>query len=599
MRCLAYLFLMKKRWNYKEAGNPSTVEGLMNSLGIDRILANLLAQRGIETYEQAKKFFRPALEDLYDPFLMKGMHEAVARIEKAIAAGEKILVYGDYDVDGTTAVALVYSFLRKYVNSVATYIPDRYSEGYGISYTGIDFAIEQGYSLVIALDCGIKAVEKVEYAQQKGVDFIICDHHLPGDSIPKAAAVLDPKQPDCNYPFKELSGCGVGFKLMQGFCQVKGISPLELYPLLDLVAVSIASDIVPVIDENRILTHFGLKQLNNSPSRGLKAIIKLAGIEKHTIAIDDIVFRIGPRINAAGRMESGNSAVDLLCAKDDSVAFEMGSVVNSCNNDRKFVDRSITHEALRLIATNPELQNKKTTVLFNPEWHKGVVGIVASRLIETYYRPTVVLTESNGLATGSARSVPGFDLYQAVEACSDLLENFGGHMYAAGLTMKVENVPEFIERFDRFVSERIKPEMLVPQIDIDAKLNFGDIDDKFYRILKQFQPFGPGNMSPVFVTDNVYDTGDSRLVGNERDHLKLSLIQEDNPKVFQGIAFQMGQHYKKIQKGSPFSVCYSISENSYRGITSIQLRVKDIQYLDELLDEYNDSYGSLSESASE
>lgn len=599
MRCLAYLFLMKKRWNYKEAGNPSTVEGLMNSLGIDRILANLLAQRGIETYEQAKKFFRPALEDLYDPFLMKGMQEAVARIEKAIAAGEKILVYGDYDVDGTTAVALVYSFLRKYVNSVATYIPDRYSEGYGISYTGIDFAIEQGYSLVIALDCGIKAVEKVEYAQQKGVDFIICDHHLPGDSIPKAAAVLDPKQPDCNYPFKELSGCGVGFKLMQGFCQVKGISPLELYPLLDLVAVSIASDIVPVIDENRILTHFGLKQLNNSPSRGLKAIIKLAGIEKHTIAIDDIVFRIGPRINAAGRMESGNSAVDLLCAKDDSVAFEMGSVVNSCNNDRKFVDRSITHEALRLIATNPELQNKKTTVLFNPEWHKGVVGIVASRLIETYYRPTVVLTESNGLATGSARSVPGFDLYQAVEACSDLLENFGGHMYAAGLTMKVENVPEFIERFDRFVSERIKPEMLVPQIDIDAKLNFGDIDDKFYRILKQFQPFGPGNMSPVFVTDNVYDTGDSRLVGNERDHLKLSLIQEDNPKVFQGIAFQMGQHYKKIQKGSPFSVCYSISENSYRGITSIQLRVKDIQYLDELLDEYNDSYGSLSESASE
>ena len=599
MRCLAYLFLMKKRWNYKEAGNPSTVEGLVNALGIDRILANLLVQRGIETYEQAKKFFRPALEDLYDPFLMKGMQEAVARIEKAITAGEQILVYGDYDVDGTTAVALVYSFLRKFTNSIGSYIPDRYSEGYGISYTGIDFAIEHNYSLVIALDCGIKAVEKVEYARQKGVDFIICDHHLPGDSIPKAAAVLDPKQPDCNYPFKELSGCGVGFKLMQGFCQVKGVSPTELYPLLDLVAVSIASDIVPVIDENRILTHFGLKQLNSSPSLGLKAIIKLAGIEKHTIAIDDIVFRIGPRINAAGRMESGKSAVDLLCAEDDSVAFEMGSVVNSCNNDRKFVDRSITHEALRLIATNPELQNKKTTVLFNPEWHKGVVGIVASRLIETYYRPTVVLTESNGLATGSARSVPGFDLYQAVEACADLLVNFGGHMYAAGLTMKVENVPEFIERFERFVSEHIKPEMLIPQIDIDAKLNFGDIDDKFYRILKQFQPFGPGNMSPVFVTDNVYDAGDSRLVGCERDHLKLSLIQEDNPKMFQGIAFQMGQHYKKIQKGAPFSVCYSISENSYRGITSIQLRVKDIQYLDELLDEYNDSYGLSTESANE
>jgi single-stranded-DNA-specific exonuclease len=590
---------MKKRWNYKEAGNPSIVEGLMNSLGIDRILANLLAQRGIETYEQAKKFFRPALEDLYDPFLMKGMKEAVARVDKAIEAGEKILVYGDYDVDGTTAVALVYSFLHKYTQSIGNYIPDRYSEGYGISYTGIDFAIENGYSLVIALDCGIKAVEKVEYARQKGVDFIICDHHLPGESVPNAVAVLDAKQPDCNYPFKELSGCGVGFKLMQGFCEVRGIELQELYPLLDLVAVSIASDIVPVIDENRILTHFGLQQLNNNPSRGLKAIIKLAGIEKHTIAIDDIVFRIGPRINAAGRMESGKSAVDLLCAEDDSIAFEMGSVVNSCNNDRKFVDRSITLEALNLIETNPALQNKRTTVLFNPEWHKGVVGIVASRLIETYYRPTVVLTESNGLATGSARSVPGFDLYQAVEACADLLENFGGHMYAAGLTMKVENVPEFIERFDRYVSERIKPEMLIPQIDIDANLNFGDITDKFYRILKQFQPYGPGNMSPVFVTENVYDTGDSRLVGNERDHLKLSLIQEDNPKVFHGIAFQMAQHYKKIRKGSPFSVCYSISENSYRGITSIQLRVRDIQYFDEFLDELDDNYGASVGSASE
>ncbi len=569
----------------------------MGSLGIDRILANLLAQRGIETYEQAKKFFRPALEDLYDPFLMKGMQEAVARIEKAIAAGERILVYGDYDVDGTTAVALVYSFLRKHANSVGTYIPDRYSEGYGISYKGIDFAIEQGYSLVIALDCGIKAVEKVDFAQQKGVDFIICDHHLPGESVPNAVAVLDPKQPDCSYPFKELSGCGVGFKLMQGFCKVKGISLLELYPLLDLVAVSIASDIVPVIDENRILTHFGLQQLNNNPSRGLKAIIKLAGIEKHTIAIDDIVFRIGPRINAAGRMESGNSAVDLLCAKDDSSAFEMGSVINSCNNDRKSVDRTITQEALRLIATNPELQNKKSTVLFNPEWHKGVVGIVASRLIETYYRPTVVLTESNGLATGSARSVPGFDLYQAVEACSDLLENFGGHMYAAGLTMKVEHVPEFKKRFENFVSQHIEPEMLIPQIDIDAKLNFGEISDKFYRILKQFQPFGPGNMAPVFVTENVYDTGDSRLVGAERDHLKLSLIQEDNPKIFQGIAFQMAHHYKKIQKGSPFSVCYSINENSYRGVTSIQLRVKDIQYFDEFLDELDDNYNTLAASS--
>jgi single-stranded-DNA-specific exonuclease len=576
---------MKKRWTYKDAGNPSIVEGLMSSLSIDRVLATLLVQRGIETYEQAEKFFRPKFEHLYDPFLMKDMSEAVARIDKAILLDEKILVYGDYDVDGTTAVSLVYSFLRKSYSNIANYIPDRYSEGYGVSYIGIDYAAEHGYSLIIALDCGIKAVDKVEYAKAKGIDFIICDHHLPGDEIPKAVAVLDPKQPNCNYPFKELSGCGVGFKLMQGYCISKGIPLTELYPLLDLVAVSIASDIVPVIDENRILSYYGLKQLNEAPSRGLKAIIKLAGIEKHNIAIDDIVFRIGPRINAAGRMESGKSAVDLLCAEDDSVAFEMGSVINSCNNDRKSVDRVITLEALSTVADEIDLKSRFSTVLFNPEWHKGVVGIVASRLIETYFRPTVVLTESNGFATGSARSVPGFDLYQAVEACSDLLETFGGHMYAAGLTMKVENVPLFKERFEKFVSENIKPEMLTPQIDIDSKINFGDINDKFFRILKQFQPFGPGNMAPVFVTENVYDTGDSRLVGNDKEHLKLSLIQEDNPKVFQGIAFQMSSHFNSIQKGTSFSVCYSITENIYRGESSIQLRVKDIQYFDDIINE--------------
>lgn len=576
---------MKKRWTYKNAGNPSVVEGLMNSLGIDRVLATLLVQRGIETYEQAQLFFRPKLENLYDPFLMKDMKEAVARIDKAILSNEKILVYGDYDVDGTTAVALVYSFLKKQYLRIGTYIPDRYSEGYGISYKGIDFAAESDYSLVIALDCGIKAVDKIEYAKEKGIDFIICDHHLPGDEIPKAVAVLDAKRPDCSYPFKELSGCGVGFKLMQGYCQTKGISLEELYPLLDLVAVSIASDIVPVIDENRILTFYGLQYLNNSPSRGLKAIIKLAGIEKHDIAIDDIVFRIGPRINAAGRMESGKSAVDLLCAEDDSIAFEMGSVVNSCNNDRKSIDRTITQEALRMISTNPDLLNRKATVLFNPEWHKGVVGIVASRLIETYFRPTVILTESNGFATGSARSVPGFDLYQAVEACSDLLENFGGHMYAAGLTMKVENVPIFMKRFETYVSEKIEPEMLIPQIDIDSNIDFSDITDKFYRILKQFQPFGPGNMSPVFVTENVYDAGDSRLVGNDREHVKLSLIQEDNPRVFQGIAFHMADYFKGIQKGTSFNICYSLTENNFRGISTLQLRVKDIHLFSEILDE--------------
>lgn len=582
--------MMKKRWIYKNAGNPSTVEGLMSSLGIDRVLATLLVQRGVETFEQAEKFFRPKLEHLYDPFLMKDMKEAVERIDLAIQNGEKILIYGDYDVDGTTAVALVYSFLRKQYSSIGNYIPDRYGEGYGISYKGIDFAKEQGFSLVIALDCGIKAVEKIEYAKEKGIDFIICDHHLPGDEIPKAVAVLDPKRTDCPYPFKELSGCGVGFKLMQGYCKHKGISLFELYPYLDLVAVSVASDIVPVIDENRILAYYGLKQLNTAPSKGLKAIIKLAGIEKHNIAIDDIVFRIGPRINAAGRMESGKSAVDLLCAESDMLAYEMGSVINSCNNDRKSVDRSITQEALALIASDPHQKQRKANVLFNPEWHKGVVGIVASRLIETYYKPTVVLTESNGLATGSARSVPGFDLYQAVEACSDLLENFGGHMYAAGLTMKVENVPVFIERFERYVADHIEPDMLIPQIDIDSDLNFGEINDKFYRILKQFQPFGPGNMSPVFVTENVYDTGDSRLVGNEKEHLKLALIQEDNPKVFQGIAFQMANHYKGIRRGMPFSICYSITENTYRGISTLQLRVKDIQYINDFLDEWEEGH---------
>ncbi len=580
---------MKKRWTYKDAGNPSTVEGLMNSLGINRVIANLLVQRGIETYEQAEKFFRPKLEHLYDPFLMKDMKEAVTRIERAITLKEKILVYGDYDVDGTTAVALVHSFLKKFYPNLGYYIPDRYSEGYGISFKGIDYAHERDYKLIIALDCGIKAVEKIDYAKSKGIDFIICDHHLPGDEIPRAVAVLDPKQSNCNYPFKELSGCGVGFKMMQGYCKSKGIPLEELYPYLDLVAVSIASDIVPVIDENRILTFYGLQHLNQSPSRGLKAIIKLAGIEKHDIAIDDIVFRIGPRINAAGRMESGMSAVDLLCAEDDSIASVMGSVVNLCNNNRKEVDRTITHEALRLIADNPALQRKNSTVLYNPEWSKGVVGIVASRLIETYFKPTVVLTESNGFATGSARSVPGFDLYQAVESCADLLENFGGHMYAAGLTMKVENVPIFIERFEKYVNDNIQPEMLIPQIDIDERLDFKEIDEKFNRILKQFQPFGPGNMSPVFVTENVYDAGDSRLVGNDKEHIKLSLIQEDNPKMFQGIAFQMAEHFKGIQKGA-FSICYSITENVFRGVSSIQLRIKDIQHFSEYLDELEEGY---------
>lgn len=577
---------MYKKWIYQDEGNPETINLLMSELGIDRVLASLLVQRGIKTFEEARSFFRPSLDMLHDPFLMADMDKAVERIERAISNGEHILIYGDYDVDGTTAVSLVYSFLRKRYPNVGYYIPDRYDEGYGISYKGIEYAFSNGYTLVIALDCGIKAIEKVNFAKQRKIDFIICDHHLPEDTIPSAVAVLDPKRPDCNYPFKELSGCGVGFKLVQGYCKKHGISLEDIYTYLDLVAVSIASDIVPVIDENRVLTHFGLKKLNENPSRGLKTIIKFAGIEKSLLAIDDIVFRIGPRINAAGRMEQGKSAVDLLCAEDDATAYEMASIVNSCNNDRKNVDRNITHEALRLIASDPKMQNRKTTVLFNPSWHKGVVGIVASRLIETYYRPTVILTESNGFATGSARSVPGFDLYQAVESCADLLENFGGHMYAAGLTMKPENVPTFIERFEDIVSRQIDPELLIPSITIDAQIDFADINDKFFRILQQFQPFGPGNMAPVFASHNIFDTGESRLVGPDKEHIKISLIQESVSKPLDGIAFQMAEHYSFIRKGNPFSVCYSIGENTFRGTTSIQLRIRDIQHSESIYDTY-------------
>lgn len=569
---------MEKRWIYKDKGNPDTINHLAEVLGVEQVLATLLVQRGISTYDEAKKFFRPSLDDLYDPFLMKDMQSAVDRIDGAIRGNERILVYGDYDVDGTTAVALIYSFFQKRYSKIGYYIPDRYSEGYGISLKGIDYAAENGYSLIIALDCGIKANDKIAYAQQRRIDFIICDHHLPGDHIPEAVAVLDPKRLDCKYPFKELSGCGVGFKLLQAYCKKNNTPMEELYQYLDLVAVSIASDIVPVIDENRVLTFFGLQKLNENPSRGLKSIIRLAGIEKQQIAIDDIVFRIGPRINAAGRMESGKSAVDLLCACDDLIAYEMGSIINSCNNDRKNVDRTITHEALRMIANDSKAQHRNTTVLFNPTWHKGVVGIVASRLIETYYRPTVVLTQSGGMATGSARSVPGFDLYQAIESCADLLESFGGHMYAAGLTLKVEKVQQFMDRFEEAVCKMITPDLLTPQIDIDEQLSLVDINDKFFRILKQFQPFGPGNMSPIFVTENVTDNGDGRLVGPDKEHIKLSLLHADKSKVYPAIAFQLAEHYRSIHAGKPFDICYTITENFFRGETTLQIRVKDIKF---------------------
>ncbi|MDR0414171.1 MAG: single-stranded-DNA-specific exonuclease RecJ [Prevotellaceae bacterium] len=569
---------MEKRWIRKADGDSQVVAGLVSALSVERTLANLLVQRGISTYDEAKAFFRPQLGDLHDPFLMKDMDKAVARLEKAVDSGEKILIYGDYDVDGTTAVSAIYSFFRARHVPVSYFIPERYIDGYGVAYRGIDHAVSEGASLIIALDCGIKAVEKVAYAKDRGVDFIICDHHLPGNAIPEAAAVLDPKRPDCPYPYKELSGCGVGYKLLQAFCQRRNIPADTLSSLLDLVVVSIASDIVPITGENRVLAYYGLHRLNNTPRRGLQAIMRRSGLHEHPIAIDDIVFRIGPRINAAGRMESGKTAVDLLTAETDKVADEMSDIVNDRNNDRKNVDRSITLEAINIIRQDAQLQAKKTIVLYNPEWLKGVVGIVASRLVETFYRPAIVLTESGGLITGSARSIPGFDLHQAIEACADLLANYGGHMYAAGLTLKAENLEPFMNRFEEIANGVISADMLIPQVEIDEEVNFSEITPKFYRILKQLQPFGPGNMSPVFLTRRAYSNGNMRLVGVDSEHLRLELIQEDAPyQPMPAIAFGQAHFFDYIRSGKPIDVCYTISENLYRGNTTLQLRIKDIK----------------------
>jgi single-stranded-DNA-specific exonuclease len=570
---------MEKKWLLKSNQDTTAIDRLAAELNIEKVLVALLVQRGIRTFDEAKAFFRPQLSDLHDPFLLKDMDAAVERISKAIQLNEKILIYGDYDVDGTTSVALAFSFFHKIHSLIGYYIPDRYLEGYGISYQSIDYAAENGYSLVIALDCGIKSNEKINYANSKGIDFIICDHHYPGDEIPEAVAVLDPKRKDCNYPFDQLSGCGVGFKLIQAFASRNNMPFEDLIPYLDLVAVSIASDIVPLIGENRILAVFGLKQLNSNPRMGLKSIITIAGLEKTEITIDDIVFKIGPRINAAGRIESGSKAVALLLAEDDKIAKEMGDKINDFNNTRKNIDSNITGEALEMIDGSAELKGRKSTVLFNPLWHKGVIGIVASRLTETYYRPTIILTESNGLATGSARSVYGFDLYNAIDECRDLLENFGGHMYAAGLTMKMENLKKFESRFEEVVAKNITPEQMMPVIEIDAELTLKDILPKFYRILKQFQPFGPENMSPVFLTEDVVDNGCGRVVGTTGEHIKLELIQEENPlHVYPAIGFSLSQHFKEIKKGKPFDICYSIEENEFRGNTSLQIRIRDIKF---------------------
>ena len=583
---------IEKRWVVKPQGNPEAVAAMAAATGISPVLANLLVQRGIDTLEKAKKFFNPQLSDLHDPFLMKDMDKAVERVERAVRNREKIMVYGDYDVDGTTAVALVYKFLRQIGHKdLLFYIPDRYTEGYGISTKGIDHAARKGATLIIALDCGIKAIEKVDYAKRKGVDFIICDHHLPAEEIPRAVAVLDPKRADCSYPFDELSGCGVGFKLVQAYCQKNGIPFQQIEPLLDLLAVSIASDIVPLVDENRILAHYGLLRLNASPSKGLLSIIKICGLDRHNITIDDIVFKIGPRINAAGRMRmdendenaapsGGYAAVNLLIEGNESLAEEFGSVIDGFNQDRKCIDRSVTQEAHDFIEAHAELKAAKSTVIYNPRWMKGIVGIVASRLIETYYRPTVVLTMSNGFVTGSARSVPGFDLYQAIESCSDLLENFGGHMYAAGLTMRPERVEEFTRRFNAYVEENIDPITLQPQVEIDSELFFSNITPAFRRDLNRFQPFGSGNPAPVFVTRGVVSHGETKLVGADCEHLRMDLMQRQKPNTtIQTIAFQQPTHYEWIRAGHPIDVCYQIVENHYRGSVSVQLRIKDIKPL--------------------
>lgn len=550
---------------------------LAEELSISPILARLLIQREIYTFNDARSFFRPDLADLHDPFLMADMDKAVDRLTKAMQHNEKILIYGDYDVDGTTSVSLVYKFLQKFYNNIDFYIPDRYNEGYGISIQGIDFAAQNDFKLIVALDCGIKAVDKVKYASSLGVDFIICDHHTPDAVLPPAIAVLDPKRDDCNYPYKHLSGCGVGFKLMQAFTIVNNIDFNQLTPLLDLLALSIASDIVPITGENRILAFFGLKQINTNPSVGLKGILEVCGLSEKEISISDIVFKIGPRINASGRMKLASEAVQLLVSSNPAFVREKSDTINEYNNDRKDLDKNITDEAIALIASDERYLTRRSIVVHKPDWHKGVIGIVASRLSEEYYKPSIVLTNSNGLASGSARSVPGFDIYKAIDSCRDLLETFGGHMYAAGLSMKEENIQQFTERFEQYVAENILEEQTYPQIDIDAVLEFKDITPKFFRVLKQFGPFGPGNMKPVFVSKKVFDYGTSRLVGKEQEHLKLELVDSSSENVMNGIAFRMFAYNDHLKALNPLDICYTLEENTFNGNTNIQLMIRDIK----------------------
>ncbi len=563
-----------KRWRLKSAPDPTAVAGLVNER-CSEVAAGFLVQRGMNDPATASVFFRPSLEQLHDPFLMADMLAAVERIERALGDNERIMVYGDYDVDGTTAVALVYSFLQRFTGNITFYIPDRYSEGYGISFQGIDHAANEKVGLIIALDCGIKSIDKVDYAAEQGIDMIICDHHRPGDTLPEAVAVLDPKRDDCPYPYKELSGCGIGFKLVQGIAQRNGIALNELEPLLDLVAVSTACDIVPVTGENRVLTHYGLKRVNLEPRPGIKTMMQMANVKKK-LGVSELVFTIGPRINAAGRIEHGRQAVELLLAKDQAQAEHIGLRVDGNNTARQELDKDITRSALDTIEEDAFIRDAWSTVVYNEAWHKGVIGIVASRLIEQYYRPTIVLTESQGKAVGSARSVKGFDVYEAINACSDLLEQFGGHMYAAGLTMPLENVPEFRKRFDDVVRATIDPALRIPEEEVDAEVRFTDLDDRLARILHHMAPYGPGNMKPVFLTRNVVDTGSARIVGD--DHLKMTLRMAGSPSpTFDAIGFRMGAHFERVKSGEPFSVLYTLEENEWNGRRTLQLNIKDLK----------------------
>lgn len=584
------LDIREKRWAVKPQADQASVSALAQALRISPTLAALLVHREIATYEEAHAFFRPTLSALHDPFLMKDMDLAVDRLGRAVEKGEKILVYGDYDVDGTTAVALVYSFLHSFYPNVDFYLPDRYKEGYGVSTQGIDYAIANGFSLIVALDCGIKSNDKVDYAKEHGVDFIICDHHRPGDELPAAVAVLDPKRSDDTYPFKELSGCGIGFKLVSGYAQRHDIPFERIERYLDLVAVSTAADIVPIVGENRVLSYWGLKRLNEHPRHGIEAILKLNNlarqpftekdgsvVQRYNLTVSDLVFIIGPRINAAGRIHDARHAVNLLISDNSADALANSITVNDHNTERKNLDVKITQEALQIIEADSQFAKRKTTLLFRPDWHKGVIGIVASRLIEKFYRPTIIMTQSgDDTITGSARSVKDFDIYNAIESCSDLLEQFGGHMYAAGLTLRKENLEKFSERFEEVVAATIQDHMLVQEIEIDADLCLSDITPSFFNVLKQFAPFGPGNMNPIFRTENVRDTGLSRIVGN--NHLKLNLAEDETTRFgMDGIAFQLGQFYPFISRRIPFDICYTIEENTFNGKTTIQLNVKDIK----------------------